>query len=99
MIMVEIRTKPVRATLVDDIVAARITTPGAFKYFTVAGNIAGLNYVCPCGCGAIAPLNFKPEPSPSWHWDGNRQTPTLQPSVHHRGHWHGWLRGGTWVSC
>jgi hypothetical protein len=31
----------------------------------------------------------------SWSWDGNRDAPTLAPSIncHHCG-WHGWLRNG-----
>lgn len=34
----------------------------------------------------------------SWEWDGNREKPTLNPSVHHIGHWHGWIRAGRMVS-
>lgn len=97
--MAEVKTPPVRATRVDDIVAAKRTTPGAFKFFSDGDGISGMNYVCPCGCGALAPLHFKPRPSPSWTWDGNKDRPTLSPSVHHVGHWHGWLRAGVWESC
>jgi hypothetical protein len=97
--MAEIKTPPVPATPVADITRAR-HIPGAFKFFCGDGTgPSGLNYVCPCGCGAIAPLHFKPEPSPSWTWNGNREKPTLTPSVHHVGHWHGYLTDGMWVSC
>ncbi len=55
-------------------------------------------YSCPCGCGASGGLRVavavKPEQSPSWVWDGNRDAPTLHPSIHHIGHWHGWLKAG-----
>lgn len=60
-------------------------------------------YVCPCGCGQIGPINvgngFKPENRPSWTWDGSLEAPTLTPSIHHRGHWHGWLRAGVWTQA
>jgi hypothetical protein len=60
-------------------------------------------YVCPCGCGRRAPLtvgeNFKPADRPSWNWNGSLEAPTLTPSVHHVGHWHGWLTDGIWKVC
>ncbi|MFG1340944.1 DUF6527 family protein [Xanthobacter autotrophicus] len=58
-------------------------------------------YACPCGCRTVGRLRFRPDVSgnPSWEWDGNRDAPTLNPSVNHVGHWHGWLRNGEWVSC
>jgi len=34
-----------------------------------------------------------------WGWDGNTETPTLTPSIHAPGQWHGWLRAGRLVSC
>lgn len=65
-------------------------------------------YACPCGCGAAGGLyvavGIKP-PSPSWLWNGSTDAPVLSPSVHHIGHWHGWLGGsggeqpGKWISC
>lgn len=60
-------------------------------------------YHCPCGCGLRASIlvgnGFKPADSPSWNWNGSREKPTLQPSIHHRDHWHGWLTDGVWRSC
>lgn len=41
----------------------------------------------------------KPAQSPSWQWDGNREKPTLSPSVHTFGHWHGWVRNGEMVEA
>lgn len=60
-------------------------------------------YRCPCGCGAGGPLivgnGFKPNTKrPSWKWNGSTEKPTLHPSVHHVGHWHGWLTDGVWRS-
>ena len=38
-----------------------------------------------------------------WDWDGNREEPTLTPSVWFNqgqpGDWHGWLRQGRWEGC
>lgn len=41
----------------------------------------------------------KPAQSPSWQWDGNRERPTLSPSIHTHGHWHGWVRNGEMVEA
>lgn len=35
----------------------------------------------------------------AWGWDGNPNTPTLTPSVHTIGHWHGWVRNGQLVEA
>lgn len=98
--MAEVRTPPVKATRCDDIDDVR-AQPGAFEFYVdgAEDNVAGMIYACPCGCGATGALAFRPRPSPSWEWDGNREAPTLSPSVHHVGHWHGWLRNGVWESC
>lgn len=97
--MADVKTQPVVATLVDDIDAVR-ATPGAFEFYKAGERFpAGMIYSCPCGCGVQGALAFRPHESPSWEWDGNREKPTLTPSVHHVGHWHGWLTGGVWISC
>lgn len=82
-----------------------------FRQSTIAGCIhieerpdhTYLFYVCPCGCGHIGRLTVglrhKPTASPSWHWNGSVTEPTLAPSVHHVGHWHGWLRDGYWSAA
>jgi len=31
---------------------------------------------------------------PAWNWDGNREAPTLTPSINVIGVWHGYLRAG-----
>lgn len=30
----------------------------------------------------------------SWIWNGDKELPTLSPSLHCVGLWHGWVRGG-----
>jgi hypothetical protein len=34
-----------------------------------------------------------------WVWDGNVEKPTLSPSIHRVGHWHGHLKKGYFKSC
>jgi hypothetical protein len=37
-----------------------------------------------------------------WDWDGNREAPTLTPSVLQSGlpcRWHGYLTAGEWKEC
>lgn len=34
-----------------------------------------------------------------WGWDGNADVPTLTPSIHTHGHWHGWVRAGKLVEA
>ena len=34
-----------------------------------------------------------------WGWDGNREMPTITPSINVIGRWHGWLRQGKLVTA
>lgn len=44
-------------------------------------------------------LNLDPEYSPPrWKWDGNREAPTITPSLHVVNHWHGWMKNGELIS-
>ena len=36
---------------------------------------------------------------PVWKWDGNKDKPTLTPSINIIGVWHGWLRDGKLVTA
>jgi hypothetical protein len=38
-------------------------------------------------------------PGKRWGWDGNEDAPTLTPSIHCIGHWHGWVRNGALVEA
>lgn len=105
--MAEVKTQPITAQHVatrDEFRAKAI--PGSFsvsKPDPEEENAQWFWYCCPCGCGAMAPIivgnGFKPAEGPSWNWNGSLDKPTLTPSVHHRGHWHGWLTDGVWRSC
>src|SRR5688500_12069211 len=97
--MREVRTAPVRSQRFEEIDDVD-QHPGAFEFYKDGDRYpAGMIFNCPCGCGARSALAFRPHAAPSWEWDGNWDAPTLSPSVHHVGHWHGWLRNGIWESC
>lgn len=52
--------------------------------------------------GAASAINlrpYKPDIGASWEWDGNENKPTLTPSVHRVGSWHGFIRNGRMESC
>jgi hypothetical protein len=102
----EVRTAPVRARPVDyDALEeagldALKANAGGFEFVKDReGRVSLMIMICPCGCGNTGGLRIRPAPSPSWEWDGNTEAPTLTPSVHHVGHWHGWLKSGVWESC
>lgn len=90
---------PVKATVVEDIDDA----PGVAGAIELRADIVGCEGVamrCPCGCGRESWLALGREDHPSWEWDGNRDAPTLWPSVAFKdGHWHGFLRAGMWVQA
>lgn len=114
--MAEVRlAAPVKAVRVDDVEDA---APGAFEFYTRSETgpdvMRGLIYVCPCGCGQPRALAFHPLAEDDqkngrhgWTWDGNRETPTLSPSIlSHEGgtregptHWHGHLQAGFFVQA
>lgn len=66
-----------------------------------------LKFVCPCGCRQVDTLRLysigdrrSNDAAPHWLWDGNRNAPTLSPSINRDRTcgWHGYLQAGTWVS-
>lgn len=111
--MSEVKTPPVSARHIpdksefqQDFCTGRV--PGSFRVDEPdSDGEQTFWYVCPCGCGSLGPLTvgngFKPDNEngtiATWNWNGSIDKPTLQPSVHHRGHWHGWLTDGVWRSC
>lgn len=102
--MSEVRTAPVKALALEKRAFHDGNLAGSF-YVNEPDSDGEQQfwYRCPCGCGVCGPLTvgsgFKPADGPSWHWNGSLDAPTLSPSVHHVGHWHGWLRNGVWESC
>lgn len=88
---------------VDD-VSADAGMPGDAKYFKNGGDApAGILFRCP-GCASLTFARFAPADAPSWQWDGNRDAPTLTPSLHHTATlggcgWHGFLTAGEFKPC
>lgn len=104
--MGEVKTEPVAAVHLDgwkELVERKIPGSVSFSPYPDEDGEQYMSYVCPCGCGHQSNLlvgnGFKPPDSPSWQWSGSRDKPTLTPSVHHVGHWRGWLTDGVWRSC
>lgn len=79
--------------------------PGLYT-FTESGGIKRIFCKCPCGCGGHMHLpiykagEVKPAVS-AWEWDGNVDSPTLNPSIRDLSgcKFHGHLRGGYWTFC
>ena len=95
-----------KALIVPDIDGDPGQEPGAieFRQMYRTGELAGLGFRCPCGCGKEGYLPFRDsakQHGPSWEWDGDQVKPTLKPSVLQVGgcRWHGWLTAGEWKSC
>lgn len=78
--------------------------PGSFHLTPrMVQGLFEFRYICPSGSGIegklLVGLGHKPGGQrPSWSWNGSDTEPTLQPSVNHVGHWHGWLTDGYWRS-
>lgn len=49
--------------------------------------------------GDFCSLPLSGNKPPVWQWDGNRESPTLTPSINVIGRWHGWLREGKLVTA
>ena len=48
----------------------------------------------------VLPVRIGPsEQGKFWRWNGSEAEPTLTPSVHSEGHWHGWVRDGMLVEA
>ena len=108
-----------KAQLVQDFLETsdRKVWAGHFSYcdgYDGTKDVAML-FGCPCGCGSLHSIALKPYPAAApddrsiWQWDGNRETPTLTPSIlSHQldsagnkigEHWHGFLTAGEFESC
>jgi uncharacterized protein DUF6527 len=78
--------------------------PGSCEWVeNQAGEIGAMNFVCPCGCGKThsATLHLEGADGNGWMWNGNREKPTLTPSIGCRTPcgWHGYLTDGVFRAC
>jgi hypothetical protein len=73
---------------------------GEFKFWRQpeAASEGGLHFKCPCGCGALLGVSFGPN---GWTWDGNRDKPTVTPSIRDMAGclWHGFLTAGEFITA
>lgn len=63
-----------------------------------------LRFMCPCGCGNIGAVPVYTDATGyGWKWDGNKELPTLTPSIQKVDpggcRWHGYLTAGLFVTC
>ena len=76
---------------------------GGFVVRTEKDGSTSLCYVCPCACGdwRCLPVTTGVKAERAWLWDGDRETPTLTPSIRHldRCRFHGFLTAGVWTFC
>ena len=83
-----------KANRVDHIFDKDQPVPGDFAFYSdIDGEDAGVLLCCP-GCHNVLSLAIRSKDRPRWSWDGNRDAPTLNPSINHVGCWHGWLKAG-----
>jgi len=80
-------------------------------YWTVAACGRTLWVMIPCPGlqggtpGALRPIicpwsiGYRNDSGAQWSWDGNEDKPTLTPSLHAVGLWHGWVRNGELVEA
>ncbi|WP_295205873.1 DUF6527 family protein [uncultured Brevundimonas sp.] len=93
-----------RALIVDDL--DHVLEPGAVEIREVlisdSEKSVGLAFICPCGCGreGYLPTDVTTQ-GPRWDWNGDRERPTVRPSVQFVGgcKWHGFLTNGEWRAC
>jgi hypothetical protein len=94
----------VKARLVDSAVLHAEKRPGDFEFYHHGGRSPddrpdGIHFWCPCGCGEM--LGAGRFNDGGWQWDGNREAPTLTPSILHMDgcRWHGFLTKGEFLTC
>lgn len=79
-----------------------LKNPGDFYIELVPNGATYIFVLLPDGTGNNLPIEINKGPALSprcWGWDGNEDKPTLTPSIHCIGSWHGWLRAGRLISC
>jgi hypothetical protein len=75
--------------------------PGSAKFAVDKdGKMAALNFICPCGCKLFYSLPLNQPSGCTWQWDGNREEPTVTPSIKNGNcGYHGFLTKGEWSFC
>lgn len=64
------------------------------------GQVAnGIPVMHPRGVASEWTIDHKNECGAQWGFDGNEEKPTLSPSLHAIGVWHGWVRNGQLIEA
>jgi hypothetical protein len=101
----EVRTPPTRLV---DLNPKWVRVHGTSEVYGIRHDCPCRAVDCPMGGWAVVPTkaNFTGDPpskdalARGWDTAGSSfEDITLSPSIHHVGHWHGWLRDGVLVSC
>jgi hypothetical protein len=90
-----------RAIVVSDIRSEAGGQPGAIEFRELQGEVRGIAFRCPCGCGyqSYLPVAIGER---GWQWNGSMEAPSTTPSILQSGltcKWHGYLTDGEFVSC
>lgn len=82
--------------------------PGMYCFIYKTGHIVGINTCLPNAPNVLGNdagsswgvymFNGHGAEGRMWAWDGNLERPTLHPSIHRKGHWHGYLVDGKFKS-
>jgi uncharacterized protein DUF6527 len=93
---------PVKATPVPDALFGDNVPPGGFSFSDDGVEpFNSIYYCCPCGCGErmSLPIATGDKRDRYWKWDGNREEPTLEPSIKRLNgcKYHGYLTRGVWT--
>lgn len=91
----------IRATIVEDIGSEAGLQPGAIEIRSLDGQVKGIAFRCPCGCGYESWLPVA-KGERGWEWNGSFDAPSLTPSILQSGlpcKWHGYLTDGEFRSC
>jgi hypothetical protein len=96
----------VPAVLVDSIFGDPLPPAGSFKFWSdrATGQIGGMNFRCPCGCGQLFGVRFAPPAENGWTRTGADDALTIRPSImclnaDGSAHYHGFLTEGLFVPC
>ena len=80
----------------------RCEKPGDFYFFhqqeAPGRSTQYISLMLPDGTHNCLPVVQGPAAGRAWGWDGNSEAPTLSPSIHCLGHWHGHLQAGEFKS-
>lgn len=76
--------------------------PGDIEFVEDRKGVLHSIIACCPRCAIPCVLPIRTNPPHGWSWNGSKESPTLQPSIHHNNGscgWHGYLKDGEFVPC